>query len=111
MRWRSCSCSSVTPTLTFSQTALARKSALQRFEEGKLGMILGFRDLTPRLRERKGLNFDVMPMPRLSGGASIARMSGLCISAKSEHVDQAADLLTDVDLRRRGEATWRPPAT
>ena len=37
-----------------------------------------------------------MPMPRLSGGATIASMSGLCISAKSEHVDQAADLLTDV---------------
>ncbi len=84
------------PALTFSQTALDRKSALERFETGKLGMILGFRDLTPRLRERKGLSFDVMPMPRLSGGATIASMSGLCISAKSEHVDQAADLLTDV---------------
>jgi multiple sugar transport system substrate-binding protein len=84
------------PALTFNETALARKSALQRFEAGKLGMLLGYRDLTPRLRERKGLTFDVMPLPRLSGAATIARMSGLCISAKSEHVDQAADLLTDV---------------
>ena len=84
------------PALTFNETALARKSALERFEAGKLGMILGFRDLTPQLRARKGLTFDVMPLPRLSGAATIARMSGLCISAKSEHVDQAADLLTDV---------------
>ncbi len=84
------------PALTFNETALARRSALERFEAGKLGMILGFRDLTPQLRERKGLTFDVMPLPRLSGAATIARMSGLCISAKSEHVDQAADLLTDV---------------
>jgi multiple sugar transport system substrate-binding protein len=84
------------PALTFNETALARRSALERFEAGKLGMILGFRDLTPQLRARKGLTFDVMPLPRLSGAATIARMSGLCISAKSEHVDQAADLLTDV---------------
>jgi multiple sugar transport system substrate-binding protein len=84
------------PALTFNQTALARRSALQRFEAGKLGMLLGYRDLTPRLRERQGLTFDVMPLPRLSGGATIAQMSGLCISAKSEHVDQAADLLTEV---------------
>ena len=29
------------PALTFNQAALARKSALERFKAGKLGMILG----------------------------------------------------------------------
>ena len=32
--------------------ALRRQSALERFKAGKLGMILGYRDLTPELRAR-----------------------------------------------------------
>ena len=61
------------PALTFSQRALRRRSALERFKAGKLGMILGYRDLTPELRAEQDLTFDVMPLPRLSSGATIAR--------------------------------------
>ncbi|MGZ8744834.1 MAG: sugar ABC transporter substrate-binding protein [Nocardioides sp.] len=81
------------PALTFNQTALHRRSALLRFKEGKLGMILGYRDLTPELRAQTGLIFDVMPLPRLSSGATVATMSGMCISSESEEIAKAADFL------------------
>ena len=84
------------PALTFSQAALRRQSALDRFKAGKLGMILGFRDLTPELRAQQELTFDVMPLPRVSRGATIATMSGLCISSKSRQTSKAADFLTAV---------------
>jgi multiple sugar transport system substrate-binding protein len=84
------------PALTFNQRALANRSALQRFEDGKLGMMLGYRDLTPVLRKQQTLTFDVMPLPRVSSSATIARMSGLCISAGSQHSKQAADFLAEL---------------
>jgi multiple sugar transport system substrate-binding protein len=84
------------PTLTFSEAALHRKSALDRFKAGKLGMLLGFRDLTPQLRSRLNLTFDVMPLPKLSSGATIATMSGLCISSHSKDIPKAADFLAAV---------------
>jgi multiple sugar transport system substrate-binding protein len=84
------------PALTFSQAALRRRSALERFKAGKLGMILGYRSLTPELRAVPGLIFDVMPLPKVGRGATIASMSGLCISSKSKETQRAADLLTEV---------------
>ena len=35
-------------------------------------MILGYRDLTPELRAEQDLTFDVMPLPRVASGATIA---------------------------------------
>jgi multiple sugar transport system substrate-binding protein len=58
--------------------------------------MLGYRDLVPELRQQPNLTFDVMPLPKLSSGATIATMSGLCISSKSQHTDEAADFLTAV---------------
>lgn len=84
------------PTLTFSEAALRRTSALARFKAGKLGMMLGFRGLTPELRAQQNLSFDVMPLPKLSSGATVAAMSGLCISSASKHVSRAADVLAAV---------------
>ena len=81
------------PALTFSEKALRKRSALQRFKDGKLGMLLDYRDLTPELRADQSLTFDVMPLPRLGSPATIAQMSGLCISKASEHPEEAADLL------------------
>ena len=84
------------PAMTFSQRALRRSSALERFKTGKLGMILGFRELTPDLRAQQSFTFDVMPLPKVGSGATIAAMSGLCISSKSEETEKAADFLTAV---------------
>ena len=81
------------PQLTPSQDQLERTSALELFEDGRLGMIAGFRDLTPQLRQQSGLNFDVMPMPTLDSQATIGDFVGLCLSARSENTGLAADFL------------------
>jgi multiple sugar transport system substrate-binding protein len=82
------------PAVTFDQEALARRGPVERFKAGRLGMMLGFRDLAPALRQQKGLNFDIMPLPKLSGSATVSSMSALCISAGSTQAQKAADLLT-----------------
>lgn len=84
------------PALTFGLKALRRSSALQRFEDGKLGMILGYRNLVPVLRARHDFFFDVMPLPKLGSAASVGTMQGLCIASGSPHVQQTADLLAAV---------------
>ncbi len=84
------------PAMTFNETALSERSALDRFKAGKLGMILGYRSLTPELRAQQSLTFDVMPLPKISGSATIGSISGLCISAGSKAISKAADLLTAV---------------
>jgi multiple sugar transport system substrate-binding protein len=55
---------------------------------------MGYRNLTPVLRQQQDLLFDVMPMPRISQKATTAALQGLCISEESAHVDEAADFLT-----------------
>jgi len=81
------------PQLTFSAKQLAHRSALQRFKSGQLGMMLGYRSLTPQLRAQQGLHFDVMPMPKVGSKATAGTSSGVCISAKSEHPNKTADFL------------------
>ena len=64
------------PQLTFSPAQLARRSALRRFKSGSLGMMLGYRSLTPQLRAQENLNFDVMPLPKVRGRATIGESNG-----------------------------------
>ena len=82
------------PAITFGSTALQRSSAVERFKAGKLGMMLGYRDLTPTLRTQEGLNFDVMPLPRAGGASTDASVRGICLDADTEHAGAAADFLT-----------------
>ena len=84
------------PQVSFDAAALRKKSPVDRFKAGHLGMLLGYRDLMPVLRAQQGLNFDVMPLPRAGGAATDASMRGICLSAKSAHDGKAADFLTDV---------------
>ena len=81
------------PHITFTRQQLAKRSALERFESGKLGMILGFRDLTPVLRAQANLNFDVMPMPKVGSKATVGETAGLCLSSASKHPEKTADFL------------------
>lgn len=81
------------PQLTLSRQELARRSALQRFKAGKLGMMLGFRDLAPELRAQQDLGFDVMPLPRISGTTTSGDSRGICLSKASAHPEQTADFL------------------
>jgi multiple sugar transport system substrate-binding protein len=79
-------------TVTLDKEQLNGADPLTYFKRGRLGMIEGFRDLVPELRKVDGLDFDVMPMPRVGGPATVGEVSGLCI-APGDHVQQAADLL------------------
>jgi len=80
-------------SVTLSDERLAKASPMEWFERGKLGMIAGFRSLTPELREVEGLSFDVMPMPALDRAATIGDITGLCVSSKAPSIAQAADFL------------------
>jgi multiple sugar transport system substrate-binding protein len=68
-------------------------SAVQRFEAGRVGMVVGFRDLVPQLRATPGLHFDVMPLPRLPGEATLGSVRALCLARGAGHVAAAADFL------------------
>lgn len=83
------------PKLTLSAEQLAEKPALEWFREGKLGMIAGFRDLTPELRPTGVLDFDIMPMPVVDDAATVGDLTGICISKATPDVSEAADFLVD----------------
>ncbi len=82
----------VTPTAR----QLARADATTLFENGRLGMIAGYRSLVPRLRSVPGLSFDVMPMPSINRTATVGDVTGLCLSAETEEVSAAANFLVSV---------------
>ncbi|UMG93526.1 extracellular solute-binding protein [Nocardioides sp. TF02-7] len=85
------------PTITLSNRQLRAKPALDWFKEGRLGMIAGYRDLTPELRRTIGLSFDVLPMPDLGEAATVGDLVGLCVAeGQQERVEQAADFLVHV---------------
>jgi multiple sugar transport system substrate-binding protein len=81
------------PQITLTDQQLAKRSPLEWFKRGQLGMLPGFRALTPQLRAVPNLDFDVMPLPAIDTRATIGDFSGLCISAGSSYVSQAADFL------------------
>ena len=70
--------------------------ALKMFEAGKLGMMLGYRDLTGVLRKdttAKQLNFDVLPMPRLGKKSTSGDLAGVCMSSSTFDPHGSADFL------------------
>ncbi|CAN5621052.1 hypothetical protein BH11ACT8_BH11ACT8_14890 [soil metagenome] len=83
------------PRITLSDAQLAKATPTQWFERGRLGMVEGFRSLTPELRDVPGLHFDVMPMPRVNDDATVGDITGLCI-APGRDVQRAADFLVHV---------------
>lgn len=85
------------PAITLSNRQLEQRTPLEWFEAGKLGMIAGYRDLTPVLRGTTGLHFDVLPMPSLGSEATVGHLTGLCIGkGPADRVAQAADFLVDL---------------
>lgn len=82
------------PTLTLSEERLERRTPLEWFTRGRLGMIAGYRDLVPELRQVDGLDFDVLSMPILDSAATVGDVTGLCLARETEHPGLAADLIT-----------------
>lgn len=82
------------PQLTLTDRQLEQRTPLEWFQAGKLGMIAGYRDLTPIFRDTEGLSFDVMPMPSLGSPATLGELTGVCVAAgQRDRVGQAADFL------------------
>ena len=81
------------PTLTLTDDQLTRRTPLQWFKRGKLAMIAGFRDLVPELRAESKLSFDVISMPVLDSTRTVGEIDGLCISADTDNLNDAADFL------------------
>jgi multiple sugar transport system substrate-binding protein len=83
------------PKLTLTADQLAEKSPLQWFKDGKLGMIAGFRDLVPELRQIPTLDFDIMPMPVVDDAATVGDLTGVCIAQDTPDVAESADFLVN----------------
>ncbi|WP_435745479.1 ABC transporter substrate-binding protein [Nocardioides sp. SYSU DS0663] len=81
------------PQVTLTEDRLRRATPLEWFKQGRLAILPGFRSSVPELRHVPGLRFDVMPMPTLSTAATVGEISGLCLSARSESIPEAADFL------------------
>jgi multiple sugar transport system substrate-binding protein len=69
------------------------RPAAEWFADGQLGMFIGTREELPRLRKVEELRFDAISLPSLGRSRTVSRMSGLCIDARSDAVDAAADLV------------------
>ncbi len=80
-------------SLTLTDEQLDRRTGVEWFEAGRLGMITGTRSLVPRLRQADDLSFDVMPVPFLGQNATIGDVTGICMSADTEDTAAAADFL------------------
>jgi multiple sugar transport system substrate-binding protein len=80
-------------TVSLAKAQLRQQGALAWFEQGKLGMMIGTRALVPKLRDVKGLAFDVYPMPGLQPVRTLAAMNGYCIAKDSTNVNVAADFI------------------
>jgi multiple sugar transport system substrate-binding protein len=81
------------PGISLSPRQLAEKTPLQWFEQGRLALLEGSRDIVPSLRSRLLFNFDVMPMPDLGTPATAGGLTGLCISSDATDAGTAADFL------------------
>jgi multiple sugar transport system substrate-binding protein len=86
---------------------LLRSDALSRFEDGRLAMLIGTRDLVPRLRAAKDLPFDAYPLPSLGRFRTIADVAGYCISSSSPHIGAAADFVRFASGDRGASITAR----
>jgi multiple sugar transport system substrate-binding protein len=92
------------PRLTLSPKQLDRRSAMEWFKRGKLGMIPGSREQVPMLRQAPGLDFDVIPIPAIERNATTGSFTGMCVSADTRNLTAAADFLvhmtSPVSIRR-----------
>jgi multiple sugar transport system substrate-binding protein len=86
---------------------LLRSDALSRFEDGRLAMLIGTRDLVPRLRAAKDLPFDAYPLPSLGRFRTVADVGGYCISKSSPNIGAAADFVRFASDDRGASITAR----
>lgn len=94
------------PQVTPAGVQLEKDVAVERFEQGRLAMILGPRSLTPGFRDAD-VDFDVMPLPSLSRFRTVAEMTGYCISADTGALEAAGDFVAFATSREGAAITAR----
>jgi multiple sugar transport system substrate-binding protein len=92
------------PGISLSPEQLAEKTPLQWFEEGRLGLLEGSRDIVPALRNRLLFDFDVRPMPPPGG-------SPACASRAAPSTPARPRTSWSTPPPRRPSGASRPPAT
>jgi len=65
------------------------ESAEARFTAGRLGMLMDSRRVVPTLRAAATFDWDVAPFPTLREPATVLHADGYCLTAGSEHVEDA----------------------
>jgi len=102
------------PRLTLSEEQLERRTPLAWFKKGKLAMLPGYRGLVPQLRDVTGLEFDVIQVPSVERSATVADLTGMCVSAETGNAPAAADFLVHmssaVSVRRVASEGYLVPA-
>lgn len=77
-----------------TEEELAAKDGETRFMDGDLAMVLSSRKSVPLFREAAGLDFDVLPLPRLgTQDATILHSDAYCLSSQTEEVEAVADFI------------------
>ncbi len=67
-------------------------SALDRFVDGELGLMVGTRADVPILRA-SGVEFQVLPLPGFGRSRSVSTVSGYCVPSSSDEIELAADFI------------------
>ena len=87
-----------------SEADVAAQDLETRFVTGKLGMFLSSRRDTPVLREVRGLNWDVAPLPEGKERAGILHSDAYCLSAgASDELQEAAATFVAFATGRQGQ--------
>ena len=102
------------PRLTLSDEELGQHSPMEWFKRGKLAMIQGYRGDVPMLRQVPGLRFDIISSPSIDRSATVAELTGMCVSADTANTTAAADFLvhmnSGVSVRRVASEGYLVPA-
>lgn len=94
------------PRVTPAGVQMDEEVAVQRFENGRLAMVIGPRSLTPGFRDAD-VDFDVMPLPSLGRFRTVAEVTGYCISADTDAVEAAGDFVAFAVSREGAAITAR----
>lgn len=84
------------PRLMPTEEELEGKDPVRLFKQGRIGMMVGYRNLVPEMRQTAPLSFDVMPIPTISRTQTVGEVSGICMSSGTTDPDVAADLMISV---------------
>ena len=75
---------------TPDKEAMAAQGLEEQFMTGKVAMFMSSRVEVPALREQRGLEFDVAPLPSLGRPTSVLHSDAYCIASSSRHKEAAA---------------------